>query len=877
MLLGVPQQRLVSACLLAGSLWLTGCGNSVTPAEQAAIHAKSSEAYLQQGQYRAAMIEARNAIKNAPKDPEGYLLLAQMYNDLGDAKSAVEVLDRSPDGSSVAASMERAEAYLQLAKFRSAEEALTAVQESAQTQAPEHWQLLWAQALAGSSRSQEARDLYRQLLNTPEADRARLELARLELLEQQPEQAEQLLQQIESNSSSFAEAMQLRAIIAYRANELESAERLLTDALSALPQTDIITPVKARVLRQLADTLTQLGRSSEALVYSKLLAEAVPGMQERRQKFNHALELYRTGNLEEAERLLAELYELNPASDSSGLLLGLVRYQRGEYAGAGELFEQHIDTETTSPQLIEAAALAQLRQQRLGEALNLLRQALHDHPESPDLLAIYGMAALRDPDQRDDGALAIQKALALEPKRSQLRLPLANYYLQTDKPEQAQAQLQTAANDSPDDARLQSAYVNFLLTQGEFEKARRAARRYLDSSQQATEALVLQGQVEAAASEYDAARKAFQAAQKKTPDSLAASEGLAQLALREQRWQDAIEQFRHATTLAPDQPKAYKGLMTAFEANGNREGGIQALTALSQQALQAPTAQAVLAEYYLRSEQLEAAGTSIDKALAIGRELTYVQRTAAAVYRAQARAAQDSGDNNHARSRLMAALELYPENVGLLSDLVVVELAGGNKKEAQRIIDRIHQQPGGSIPATLMTAYAQQQQGDAQAAIATLQQSWERQPAPALAERLYQLLRTTQQDDAALALARDWATRFNRDPRPLTYIGLSAQQRGDKAQAQSYYEQAHELTPNNPLLMNNLAWLYFERGDQRANALAKRASELAPDNAEILDTYGWILVQTGERQRGLELLERAASIAPDSQDIAEHLRLARGQ
>ena len=61
----------------------------------------------------------------------------------------------------------------------------------------------------------------------------------------------------------------------------------------------------------------------------------------------------------------------------------------------------------------------------------------------------------------------------------------------------------------------------------------------------------------------------------------------------------------------------------------------------------------------------------------------------------------------------------------------------------------------------------------------------------------------------------------------------------------------------------------------RAAATAAKAYALAPDNAAIADTYGWILVQTGERQRGIRLLEQAASAAPDNADIRAHLESAR--
>lgn len=868
---------LACATLLTATLGLNGCGGSPeSAAERARLHLTSSEAYRQQGQYRAAMIEARNAIKQAPDDSTAYLLLAAIYNDLGDAERAAELLHRTPAGSEPDTELELAAAYLQQGKFRSAQETLTAIQDSALATRPVRWQLLHARALAGGGAADQARQIYQHLIDSdPERHQARLELARLELVGGHTEAAQAALEPIPDGAPQFSEAQQLMAIIAYRAGELESAERLLTDALAALPPSDVITPLKARILRQLSETLTQLGRPSEALVYNRLLAEAVPGMQERRQKFSQALELYRTGNLDDAEKLLTELYEVNPENNQSGLLLGLLHYQRGEYAAAGELFKQHVDPETNSPQLIEAAAISQLRQSRSQEALELLQQALKDHPDDASLLSIYGMTALRDPSRREDGALALQKALALQPRRSQLRLPLANYYLQIGKPEQAQAQLQTAAMDSPTDSRVQSAYVTYLVAQGQLEMAEGAAQRFMEASEQSVDAQVLLGQVQAYGGDYAAAERSFNAALDLDPDNVAANEGLAQLSLRQRQWANAVGYFHNAVQLAPQSERAYKGLLTAYEAQGDRAGGEQALRQLSQYQDHIAVAQAVLAEYHLRHDQLAAASKAAGRALEYGREIPYVQRTAASVYRFEARAAQDEGDGDRARDLLMTAIELAPANLGALSDLVVVELAAGHRQEAERIIDRIEKQPGGTTPAALMTAYAHQQSGDMESALQTLHTAWSQHPDPVVADRLYQLLTQQGRDEEARMLAVDWSQRHARDPRPLIHLAAAAQANRNPRDAQRYYEQALQLTPDNPLLLNNLAWLYYERGNPRAVVLARKASELAPDNADILDTYGWVLVQSGEREQGIELLERAAAIAPASEEIARHLQAAR--
>lgn len=96
-------------------------------------------------------------------------------------------------------------------------------------------------------------------------------------------------------------------------------------------------------------------------------------------------------------------------------------------------------------------------------------------------------------------------------------------------------------------------------------------------------------------------------------------------------------------------------------------------------------------------------------------------------------------------------------------------------------------------------------------------------------------------------------------------------------QAESSYEAILERTGSrNALVLNNLAYAKMQLGENAtALKLALEAVKLEPGNASMLDTAGWLLVVTGERQRGITMLEKASKIAPDNQVITRHLEQAR--
>jgi tetratricopeptide (TPR) repeat protein len=105
-------------------------------------------------------------------------------------------------------------------------------------------------------------------------------------------------------------------------------------------------------------------------------------------------------------------------------------------------------------------------------------------------------------------------------------------------------------------------------------------------------------------------------------------------------------------------------------------------------------------------------------------------------------------------------------------------------------------------------------------------------------------------------------------------LGSIALDAGDQARAAARYESVLAVQPRHPAALNNLAWLYSEKGDPRALDLAQRAYDIAPNNPSIADTLGWLHVQRGAAATGLPLLDQAARGAPQQAEIRYHYAVA---
>jgi Tfp pilus assembly protein PilF len=120
----------------------------------------------------------------------------------------------------------------------------------------------------------------------------------------------------------------------------------------------------------------------------------------------------------------------------------------------------------------------------------------------------------------------------------------------------------------------------------------------------------------------------------------------------------------------------------------------------------------------------------------------------------------------------------------------------------------------------------------------------------------------------------EWSAANPGDSRANFVLGSIALERGDQSAAITRYEAVVAAEPNHAATLNNLAWLYGERGDPRALELGKRAHEAAPDNPEIADTLGWLHLQGGDAAAALPLLARAAEALPNQPEVRYHWAVA---
>jgi tetratricopeptide (TPR) repeat protein len=109
---------------------------------------------------------------------------------------------------------------------------------------------------------------------------------------------------------------------------------------------------------------------------------------------------------------------------------------------------------------------------------------------------------------------------------------------------------------------------------------------------------------------------------------------------------------------------------------------------------------------------------------------------------------------------------------------------------------------------------------------------------------------------------------------PLLYArGIAHERAGQWPKAEADFKRALELSPEQPYVLNYLAYTWVERGENivEARRMLERAVELRPNDGNIVDSLGWALFKLGDVPGAVRWLERAVELEPRNSVINDHL------
>jgi putative PEP-CTERM system TPR-repeat lipoprotein len=904
-------RRLVVAGAFAALAW------SAAYAKDSTGSVKEAEQYIAKGNLKAAEIELRNAIREAPQDPVLHARLAEVYLQLGDTQSAEREARaaRERNGNEADYLPVLAEALLRQEKFTNLIELVQPGDRDPILESKLRTAL--GTAAWGLRDRAKAETLLGEAIKLdPGTTRPKIQLARL-LTGTKPAEADKLIDEAITAAPRSAEALQVKGEMLSSRGDQEGAVRLFDEALKIDANN-----VPAHLNRAGVNITQGKYKAADEDIDPILKADPNHFMA----NYLRGLELAKQQKYAEADRIFDRISPGFAGFWAGYYVQGATKYNLGQYAQAEQSLAKYlanVPDDITAARLIASAAV---RQRGASRAIEYLKPLVDKMPADVAALAILGEAYMAD--HKPDLALQqLQKAAALDPDNPTIKTQLGISELNIGQSEQGFTTLGRVSGTEagapiagpvlvirelwaqrPDKAAdvatsliqrdPKNAVYHTLLgisraAQQDYSAAEGAFRAALAINPDITVATRGIAQVYAATGRPEEARKVYKDLLAKNPNEVSALLGLADTYIAQQEWNEAIDAINRARTAAPKDPAPGLKQVGVYEM---RQDWTSAKTVAAELAAQFPGNANILdtqGQTALAAGDTNGAVSSFKRAYALAPSSApilsrYLAALSGAKYFAEARGV------------LQEAVARDPQNSSLKADLIRVE---GEINGLDAAVAKAHawaaSDPNNDI-YDLVSAELYQKAGRIPDAIAMLEKaattrSSDENLAIALA-RLYNRsgdfrraegalsarLKADPQDNAlATALAQQYlATGRARDAKKL-FADLLARQPNDVVvllglaeiatternwpEATDFINRARAAGPNDPAPGIALVNLALARQDwKNAVATAGGIAEKFPANFDVLDARGRAQFASGDTGGAIATYEHRYVLFPNS-------------
>ncbi|WP_196159511.1 tetratricopeptide repeat protein [Reinekea sp. G2M2-21] len=844
-----------------------GCSDN-SKKEDASAFLERSIAYERQGQFRAALIESRNAIQSDPSDIKYTLRYADLLMIVGNPAEAEKLLTSQDKDHNEAIALPLANALLMQGKFVSASKYLNIWPDSKKTD-PEYIRLASLQTYMSGDK-ESAINLLSEAVSAHENSRAlKIELAKLLIETKNWSKATKIVQHLTSAEVKDPETLYLAAKVHYGQSQLDTAEAELTEALFLSQDTDILLNSKLQILELLSSVLTELGRFEEAIVYNQIIRKANPDAFLAKQQFKDAIDAASEGDLLSAKSTFEDILAQFPNNRQAALMLGLIHLEEGNISQGESLLTENLDPETAPQNIVQATALAQVEQGKPEAALSVLEKALMVRPDDIELLSLYGTISLGN-DETDQGVRAVSKALQLDPSRTRLRLLLGQYYTNVGANDLALGHLRSAFNENPEDWPTTTYYLTTLIQLNEEAEALKVREQISNRFQAIPAARWALAVADYQLGRIESALSLLSELHTEAPENLNTIKAIARIYEKKANSDLAADMWLKALAL---EPLSQQPIAEIIRLKRDSLSSAQLIEWLNEQARITPEAalplHAASVELLVKLKRLEEA-TQLASAYT-GQSNRISKLIEANVLSGSALSLAEQNSFKEALEQAKKAYSLVPDSVPLAILTARLHSRNGNSDEAIRILDsKLISQ---SRDIRLIKAKAEILTADERGRVAYsfLSDYWLDRPSPAIAQLYYNLEKKYAPERLRQSILDLLKLHPDNTLSLITLAGIELEESNIDASVE-LYKKALVNDQKNVTVLNNLAWLLRESEQESALQYAKTAADIAPDSASVLDTYGWVLHLSGNTEEAIKILDKAIQLDPGNTEIIQHRR-----
>ncbi|NML60364.1 PEP-CTERM system TPR-repeat protein PrsT [Massilia sp. RP-1-19] len=864
---------------------VAGCGKT----ESSESLVADARQFIQAGDTKSAVIQLKNAVLKNPANVEARLTLGALYNDMGDAVSAEKEIRKAAE---LGATPEKTVVGLAIALMGQGKFQKVLDETAASSAGKADVLALRGDAHFSLGNADAARLAYEQALQVnPKQGAALLGMARRALSLGDDAGARRLADQATSGNPNDPTVWMFKGALLRAEGKNDEALAMFDQALKVKPDHRSASIEKAYIkiaAKQFDAAQADMAAANKAapnslmVLYAQALLDHAQGKhaaaKESLQKVlrvapEHMPSVLLAGSVESALGSLpqAELhlkkYVANvPRNANARKMLVATLMKLGKITEAQAALEPLMADANKDPQVLALAGELAMQSRDFAKAGEFLERAARMAPEAAVLRTSLAVSKLAQGD--DTRAIAeLEESVRLDGKSTRAGKLLVLAEMRAMRFDKALAAADAMAKQQPNDPAVRNLMGGVYLAKGDLANARTSFEKAIALEAGYFPAVANLAQLEMKENKPELAKKHLVSFLEKNKKSVYAMSGLAELAqiqgkpaevtqwrekalaenpdgvapamllsahyLRTGANQKALSLVRKFQVAHPKNPEVLDMLGQAQLASGDREGALESYSKLTGLVPKSAPAQFRLASVHMALDNPAAAAANLKKALAI--------------------------DPNYHEAQLAHA---------------ELKLRGGKPDEALAMARAIQKQRPKEPAGFMLEGGILQAQGKDALAVRSYEQALALANVTVIKAKLHSaLIRSGKGKEADVRMA-EWQKQSPGDLQLNMYAADTLLAKKQYKDAIAQMEQLVAKAPNNPLLLNNLAWAYQQENDPRALKTAEKALANAPDNPAVLDTVGTILVQRGDVKRGLGYLTTAAAKSPADADIRLHLAQA---
>jgi len=880
-----------SIAIVAIALSLSGCDALVTPQHRLA----RARAELDAGRWGRASIDLRKLVQRDPKNVEGWLLLARLSLGMGSGTAAQSDLDRAAAAGAQGYEFEelRARALLATNQPQALIDALSHHQLSTIVEPERTIEL--ARAYLALRQPQQSEALLTPLLEArPQQNDARLTLARALTAEGKMDQALAQVDRILASDPNSVQALLQRGDLLERRGQFPAAESAFGRALHNM-SVQTRPAERASALMGLTDSLLGQGDIEQATKAYAALVNLAGGAGYTR-LLGARLKLAHndtSGAIADLQALVARAPQFTQAL----LLLGTAELQQGNLEQARQALEQVVQQDPTNVQARELLTKVLLRLNHPQQALRTLTPALSEGYADSQVMSLLG--AVETHSGAPKGVLNdLEQDLQAHPEDRSLRLNLAQAYLGAGEAQKALTLVQGTpelANDRrreglyieavnmlhgakaagaeveklltthPHDVPILDLAAKYYAVQGQLARAHELLQQSLELDKNSPATFVALAQVDSAAGDLRSSESALRSALALNPASESVHLALANVLIARKAFADADKVLAPMGGPEADSPVQFELARLALA-----RGDLKQATAFLDLAVARQPKNADLVNHagdvLMQANQYQAA---------LGRytSATQLAPNEALYWFSEARAQLALHQSSAARQSFEKAAHLQSDWLPPVSGLVLIDLQAKDYQSARSRVSRLLASYPEDASVLALRGDVEWAAGDFKAAEASYLQAQRHHASAGLAMKRFRLRVVAREPNPEQPLL-EWLTLQPNDRMVHSALGTYYLTQHGLQQAKREFEAVLQLAPTDVVALNDLAWIYGEVHDARAEALAEHAYQLAPDQPNVDDTFGWILARAGKVERALPLLQQAAKLDAGDPNVQYHYAYA---